>query len=250
MKDPAHAHAAIIPPDLRQPCADRRSWPPAGRVAYRAGDVEPTEIASAEITSVAELEAVVGTPDPAVAAKVRRHLHPVDRMWLAHSPFCLMATSDAEGRCDVSPKGDPAGFAHVIDDHTLAIPERPGNRRVDGYRNILANPRVGLIFFVPGRGDTLRVNGRARILRDAGYFDAMVVKGHRPVLALEVAVEEVFYHCPKAFMRSGLWKPETWNAEALPSTARIAKAVLRPDTPLEELEVYYGPAYAEKLYRA
>jgi PPOX class probable FMN-dependent enzyme len=214
--------------------------------------VATAEITSTEITSVAELEAVVGTPTKAVAEKVRPVLDPIDRMWLAHSPLCLIGTSDAEGNLDVSPKGDPAGhLAHVIDDHTLAIPERPGNRRVDGYRNILANPHVGLIFLVPGRGDTLRVNGRARLLRDAPYFDEMVVKGHRPILALEVAIEEVFYHCAKAFMRSKLWQPETWDHEALPSPARISKALTRKDTPLEELEEYYSPSsYEEKLYRA
>jgi uncharacterized protein len=222
----------------------RRSW-----ARYRPEGVD-TDAITIEITSTAELEAVIGTPLPFAAQKVRPALGPIDRAWLARSPFCLVATSDAEGRCDVSPKGDPAGFAHVIDDRTIALPERPGNRRVDGYRNVLANPHVGLIFLVPGRPDTLRVNGRARILRDAPYFDAMVVKGHRPVLALEVAVEEVFYHCPKAFMRSELWRPETWDPQALPSKAQISKAVERPDDPIEVLEAYYGPAYAEKLYRA
>jgi PPOX class probable FMN-dependent enzyme len=203
------------------------------------------------ITSVAELEAVVGPPMKAAAEKVRPSLDAIDRLWLDHSPLCLIGTSDADGNLDVSPKGDPAGhLAHVIDDQTLAIPERPGNRRVDGYRNILANPHVGLIFLVPGRGDTLRVNGRARLLRDARYFDEMMVKGHRPILALEVSIDEVFYHCAKAFMRSKLWQPETWDHEAIPSTARIAKALTRKDTPLEELEEYYGPKYAEKLYRA
>ena len=206
---------------------------------------------SAEITSIAELEALVGAPVRAAAEKVRPTLDPIDRMWLAHSPLCLIGTSDADGRGDVSPKGDPAGhLAHVIDDHTLAIPERPGNRRVDGYRNVVVNPHVGLIFLVPGRGDTLRVNGRARLLRDAPYFDAMVVKGHRPRLVLEVAIEEVFYHCAKAFLRSKLWEPQTWDHDALPSTARISKALVRKDTPLEELERYYGPAYLEQLYRA
>jgi uncharacterized protein len=210
----------------------------------------PEDVDALEITDVAELEAIVGTPIPAVAKKVRPGLDPLDVMWLAHSPFCLVATSDADGACDVSPKGDPPGFTHVIDDGTIAIPERPGNRRVDGYRNVLANPHVGLIFFVPGRGDTLRINGRAKLLRDAPYFDAMTVKGHRPILALEVAVQEVFYHCAKAFMRSKLWQPETWDHEALPSTARISKALVRKDTPLEELEEYYGRSYAEQLYRA
>jgi PPOX class probable FMN-dependent enzyme len=216
--------------------------------------VATTEITSeitAEITSIAELEGLVGAPVPAVAEKVRPSLDPIDRMWLAHSPLCLIGTSDAEGRGDVSPKGDPVGrLAHVIDDRTLAIPERPGNKRVDGYRNVIVNPNVGLIFLVPGRNDTLRVNGRARLLRDAPYFDAMVVEGHRPILALEVAIEEVFYHCAKAFLRSKLWQPETWDHQALPSTARISKALVRKDTPLEELEEYYGPAYAEQLYRS
>ncbi len=219
--------------------------------AETSPEITDTAITGTEITTVAELEAVVGTPIKAVAEKVRPSLDPIDRVWLDHSPLCLIGTSDAAGNLDVSPKGDPAGrLAHVIDDHTLAIAERPGNKRVDGYRNILANPHVGLLFLVPGRGDTLRINGRARLLRDAPYFEDLVVKGHRPILALEVAVEEVFYHCAKAFMRSKLWQPETWHHEGIPSTARISKALVRRDTPLEELERYYGAEYAEKLYRA
>jgi PPOX class probable FMN-dependent enzyme len=182
------------------------------------------------------------------AAKERTRLLPIDRGWLAASPFCLVATSDADGNCDVSPKGDPAGFAHVLDDATIALPERPGNRRADGYTNILRNPHVGLIFFVPGRPDTLRVNGRARLVRDAPYFDTMVVKGHRPILAVEVAVEQVFFHCAKSFLRSKLWKPETWHPEALPHHAQIVKAVQDTPESLEELVAYYGPSYEERLY--
>ncbi len=91
---------------------------------------------------------------------------------------------------------------HIIDEHTIAIPERPGNKRVDGYLNVLQRPQVGTLFVIPGRSDTLRINGRARVLADAGYFDAMAVRGKRPILALEIAVEEVFFHCPKAFLRS------------------------------------------------
>ena len=113
-----------------------------------------------------------------MANKARSALHDLDRQWLAASPFCLVATADASGTCDVSPKGDPPGqLAYVIDDTTIAIAERPGNRRVDGYRNVLANPHVGLIFLIPGRGDTLRINGRARLVSDAPFFDAMVGQG-------------------------------------------------------------------------
>jgi PPOX class probable FMN-dependent enzyme len=202
----------------------------------------------AEITSEAELRELVGEPMERAANKARPRLHELDRQWLAASAFCLIATSAADGTCDVSPKGDPAGFTLVLDDTTIAIPERPGNRRMDGFRNVLSNPYVGLIYLVPGRGDTLRVNGRARVLRDAPFFDAMTVKGHRPKLALLVEIDEIFHHCSKAFLRSALWNPETWGSEELPSRARIAQALEIPDEPLENLERYYGPEYAKKLY--
>lgn len=203
-----------------------------------------------EITTEATLREVLGTPNDVVRDKVRTVLDPLDVEWLAHSPFVLIGTSDADGRCDVSPKGDPDGIALVLDDHTVVVPERPGNHRGDGFVNILSNPHVGLLFLVPGRGDTLRVNGRARIVREAPYFDRMVVKGHRPILAMVVDVEEVFYHCQKAFMRSKLWQPDSWTPDALPNRAAISQALERPDDPIEELERYYGPAYAEGLYRA
>ncbi|MFR9673958.1 pyridoxamine 5'-phosphate oxidase family protein [Streptomyces sp. TR02-1] len=201
-----------------------------------------------EITCEGELREVVGGPNRHAAHKTRTALHALDRAWLAHSPLCFIATSDGDGSCDVSPKGDPPGFVKVLDDTTLAIPDRPGNKRVDGFTNILRNPRVGLAFLLPGRGDTLRVNGRARIVRQAPFLDGMTVRGHRPALALVVEVEEVFHHCAKAFLRSGTWDPDTWAPQALPSRARIAKALDRPDDTLEFLEEYYGPGYAERLY--
>ena len=135
----------------------------------------------------------------------------------------------------------------MIDDATIAIAERPGNRRVDGYRNVLANPHVGLLFLIPGRSDTLRINGRARLLSDAPFFDAMIVKGHRPILALVVEIDEIFYHCAKASCASKLWQPETWT-DPVPPRSVIAKALERPNDSLEELAVHYGPAYAERLY--
>jgi PPOX class probable FMN-dependent enzyme len=190
------------------------------------------------VTSAEELRAIVGHPNAAVVDKVKPRLSAVQRDWLAHSPLGFVASTDAAGRVDVSPKGDPPGFVHVIDDATIAIPERPGNKRVDGYLNVLQRPHVGTVFVIPGRGDTLRINGSARVVSDAEYFEAMVVDGKRPILALEIAVEEVFFHCAKAFLRSDAWKPETWNPTAVPSVAELVKAIYR-DTSLEELRTHF-----------
>ena len=201
-----------------------------------------------QITTEAELRELLGTPAQRVIDKDRQAFSPEHRAWLAASPFCLVATSDTDGSCDVSPKGDPAGFALVVDDTTLALPERPGNKRADGFSNILKNPHVGLIFFVPGRGDTLRVNGRASLLTDATYADQMIVKGHRPTVIVEVAVEQIFFHCSKAFLRSKLWDPESWAPDAVPSRAQIAKSLERPEDSMEVLEAYYGEKYAAGLY--
>jgi PPOX class probable FMN-dependent enzyme len=201
------------------------------------------------VADAARLAELVGAPKATVAQKVRPVLHELDRAWLAASPLCLVATAAADGSCDVSPRGDPPGSALVLDERTIALPDRPGNRRADGFRNILENPHVGLLFLVPGRGDTLRVNGRAELLDDAPFFDDMVVKGHRPRLAVLVHVEEVFYHCSKAFLRAALWEPATWAPDELAGRAQIAKALERPDDALEEIEAYYGPRYAERLYR-
>ena len=203
-----------------------------------------------EITTEAELRELIGEPLPRVATKDRPALDDVDRQWLARSPFCLVATSGADGSCDVSPKGDPPGFTVVLDDRTIALPERAGNRRADGFRNVLANPHVGLVYLVPGRGDTLRVRGRARLVRDADLLDRMVVRGNRPLLAMLVEVESVFFHCAKAFLRSQLWEPATWAPEALPPRAAIAKAQEARDVDLAELERHYGERYAAGLYPA
>ena len=207
-----------------------------------------TDHMSIDVTSESELREILGEPHRRVINKERRSLHDLDRRWLAASPLCLLATSSKDGTCDVSPKGDPPGFTLVLDDTTIAIPERPGNRRVDGFRNILTNPHVGLIYLVPGRGDTLRINGRARLVRDAPFFDQMLVGGHRPRLALVVEIEQVFTHCSKAFLRSAMWQPETWAPDAAPPRAHIAHAFERSDEPLAAVEQYYGPSYAEALY--
>ncbi len=203
-----------------------------------------------EISTLEELVDLVGTPHERAATKGRPALLEIDREWLAATPFCVLATSDAEGNCDASPKGDPAGsLVHVIDETTIAIAERPGNKRVDGYRNVLSNPHVGLNFLIPGRGDTLRINGRARLVSDAPFFDEMVVKGKRPILALVVDIDDIFFHCAKAFLRSGLWDPETWDPDHLPKRAVIAKQVENDPRSLAEMEDYYRTdTYSKTLY--
>jgi PPOX class probable FMN-dependent enzyme len=203
-----------------------------------------------EITDVDALTELLGEPNARTRDKERSELTDVDLAWLASSPFCVVATSSADGDCDASPKGDPAGdLVHVIDERTIAIAERPGNRRADGYRNILDNPHVGLIFLIPGRGDTLRINGRARLVSEADFFDEMLVKGHRPLLAVVVEIDTVFHHCAKAFLRSRLWDPESWEPESkVPRRAVLAQRLERPESSVEELDEYYGPSYAENIY--
>jgi hypothetical protein len=204
-----------------------------------------------EITTPDALVDLLGEPVARVRDKVRPALAQLDRDWLAASPFCVLATAGADGSCDASPKGDPAGqLVHVIDDHTIALAERPGNRRADGYRNLLENPQVGLVFLIPGRGDTLRVNGRGRLVSDAPFFDEMVVKGHRPLLAIVVEIDDLFFHCAKAFLRSGLWKPETWDPEGtVPRRAVIAGEIEPTGMTIEQLDDYYRPEnYAKGLY--
>ena len=177
------------------------------------------------VTTDIQLAEVIGTPTRIVREKERGRLHELDVQWLAATTLCFVATSATDGTCDVSPKGDPPGFVKVLDDRTIALPERSGNRRADGYRNILQNPHVGTTFLVPGRGDTLRINGTARLVTDGPFFDSMIVKGHRPVLAMMITVEQVFYHCPKAFLRSRTWDPQTWNPQTAPAAALIARTL-------------------------
>lgn len=161
------------------------------------------------------LRALLGEPSALVRAKLSDRLNPLTRRFVQLSPFVCLATSDAEGRCDVSPRGDPAGFVRVLDDRTLLIPERPGNKLADSLRNILANPRLGLLFVIPGVGDTFRVNGRATLTTDPALLAPCAVEGKPPRLGILVDVEEAYTQCPKAFLRSGLWDPTRFVDRAL-----------------------------------
>jgi uncharacterized protein len=169
------------------------------------------------IATVEELRALVGESSPAVAAKLGAALDEHARAFIARSPFLVLATSDREGHEDVSPKGDDPGFVAVGDDRTLLVPDRTGNKLVFGLQNILANPRVGVLFMVPGTGETLRVNGTAELTRDPAILERLTARGKPALLAIRVTVEKCFFHCAKAFKRSQLWKPESW-----PSRLRIS----------------------------
>jgi PPOX class probable FMN-dependent enzyme len=177
------------------------------------------------IRSEEELRALVPPPTQFVAEKAIDHIDDASRRFLEASPFFLLATAAEDGSCDVSPRGDPPGSVAVLDRRTLAFGDRKGNRRLDSLRNILANPRVGMLFLVPGSGDTMRVNGTARIVADAEYLPDLARGGVVPHLAVEVTVEELFLHCSKAFGRSALWDPATWPGKGtVPSAGQIVRS--------------------------
>ena len=182
------------------------------------------------LTTEAELRAIVeGTPSERAVMKVRTGLDDQSRQFISLSPFLLIATSGADGTCDVSPKGDAPGFVRVLDEAHIVVPERNGNKRFDGMKNLLTNPHIGLLFVVPGCDYTLRVNGRAWITRDPALLDCMTAECVVPKLSIGVEVEQAFFHCVKSFRRSKLWKTESWpSSDALPSYACTVFTQLKP----------------------
>jgi PPOX class probable FMN-dependent enzyme len=195
-----------------------------------------------------EVEAILGKPSSRVLAKVVDTLDDICRAFIARSPFVVVASSDSMGRVDVSPKGDPPGFVQVLDGRTIAIPERPGNRRADTFRNVLQNPRVGLIFLIPGKGETLRVSGMARIARDAWLRERLAVADRVPELALLVTVEEAFLHCTKCMVRSRIWQPDTWNADGLVSIGEAMVVHGRLDMSVAEMRAMAENDARTRLY--
>ena len=169
-----------------------------------------------------DLRAKFGEVHPLAIAKTRPALDRYSRQFIAMSPFLVISTADSEGKADLSPRGDPPGFVHVVDDRTILIPDRPGNNRLDTMANITANSNVGCLFFIPGFEDTLRLNGKARITDDAALLAHCTVNGKAPKVGILITVEEVFMHCAKALKRSKLWGPEyRQDRTQLPSIARI-----------------------------
>jgi len=177
------------------------------------------------ITTIEQLEAVYGQPSGAALAKEIDHIAPVYRRLIEAAPFVAIATGGPDG-LDCSPKGDAPGFVRVLDDKTLALPDRPGNNRIDGFRNLLKEPRIGLLFLIPGVGETLRVNGRAAISIDPELLASFAVNGKLPRCVLLVHVETIFFHCSKAIVRSKLWDEATKiDRKSLPSTGTIIAEV-------------------------
>lgn len=173
------------------------------------------------------------------------------RDFISRSPFLCIGTSGADGRADVSPRGDAPGFVQILDDTHLFIPDRPGNNRLDTMTNIVENPQVGLLFMIPGFNDTLRVNGRATISKDAALTGKSAIKGRIPKVGIIVEVQEAFLHCAKAFIRSGLWNPENFqNRDEMPSLATmILEQVAEEDAPPSEEELAEADAFIEDNYK-
>ncbi|HEY3960939.1 MAG TPA: pyridoxamine 5'-phosphate oxidase family protein [Gaiellaceae bacterium] len=197
------------------------------------------------IAGESELRAVVGAPTPLVAGKIADRLNHLTRQFIEQSPFVCVATAHPDGGLDVSPRGDPAGFVRILDDKTLLLPDRPGNRIADTLTNLLADPRIALLFLVPGVGDSFRVNGRATIVDDAELLADSTVDGKTPKLGILVSVEEAYTQCSKALIRSDLWNPEKHvDRDALPKSGEVLRAVSDPELDVEQYERERAERYA------
>jgi PPOX class probable FMN-dependent enzyme len=203
------------------------------------------------ITSHEALRKIYKTPEPD-ANPIRKELKRLDghcKSFIARSPFVLIGSSDGMGNADVTPKGDKPGFAVILDDNTIAIPDRPGNNRVDTLENIVANPAVGLLFLIPGMNETLRVNGEARITVDPVLRERLAVEGKPPLSVVVVTVKAAYMHCAKAFMRSELWKPESWpDRSSIPTLGAILRDQLALTEPAEETDRWLDDAYKKSMW--
>jgi len=204
-------------------------------------------LTDATIDDEAALAALLGEPLAIVCAKVAPKLNALTRQFIEKSPFVCLATSNAEGRCDVSPRGDPVGFVRVLDEQTLLVPERPGNRLADSLKNILSNPRVGMLFVIPGVTDSFRVNGRATLTTDAKLLAPSEVEGKVPRLGIIVDIEEAYTQCSKAFLRSHLWDPSRFvERDALPSNGEILEVLQGESFDAEKYDRERAERYARR----
>ena len=206
---------------------------------------QPTDV----LTSESEIRDVIDGIHASQTHKVLDHIDHFCRIWIERSPFIVMATTNNAGQQDASPKGDPAGFVRVLDQKTLAIPDRPGNHRFDSFRNILETGQIGLIFFVPNRNEVVRVNGTAQIVRDAQLRESMAIKGRVPSFAIIVRVQEAFYHCGKSIIRSRLWHPnEAASTDGLPTYAEALHGQGQSNLSFDEIDERLKHNDANRLY--
>ncbi|MBM1691157.1 MSMEG_1061 family FMN-dependent PPOX-type flavoprotein [Sulfitobacter geojensis] len=203
-----------------------------------------------EITNLTRLRELLPTEGfTNTFLKVTDQLNDVARKFIATAPFIVVATKSSEGLIDVSPKGDPAGFVEVYDDKTLIIPDRLGNHRVDGFQNILEDPNVAILFIVPGHGDTLRIAGKARIVKDSAINNRLAINGKEPLLAMVVEVQEAFMHCSKSLIRSRLWHQENWPArKTAPTLADWVLATVEREQTLDEVQDDHSSDEQTRLY--
>lgn len=200
------------------------------------------------INSVEQLRELVGSPSELVPHKLWTELDETCMDFVKRSPFLLLATADAEGNQDVSPKGDGPGFVAIENETTLLIPDRSGNKLIFGLTNILANPHVGLIFLLPGTSETLRVNGTAELTTDPEILGRLSARGKPAVVAIRVNIKEVFYHCAKAFIRAQLWKPDTWSDRLKISFGKILAAKMGGDSKMaEQIDEFVEQDYRTNL---
>ncbi len=199
------------------------------------------------IDDEAKLRELIGSPAELVVSKQAKRLNHLSRRFIELSPFVCLATSDEHGNCDVSPRGDPAGFVRILDDTTLLLPERPGNRIADSLRNILRNRHVGLLFVIPGVTDTFRVNGRATLTTDATLLAPLAVEGKAPALGVIVDIDEAYTQCSKAFLRSHLWEPGRFvDRSALPTNGELLRATREDDFDAAAYDTARAKRYARR----
>ena len=200
------------------------------------------------ISDEAELRDAIGSPNEIVLEKQTDRLGDLTRQFIERSPFVCVATAHPDGGLDVSPRGDPAGFVMVLDEKTLLMPDRPGNRIADTLTNLLADPRIALLFLIPGVGDTFRVNGRARIIDDPELLEPCAVEGKVPRLGILISIEETYTQCAKALIRSDLWNPEKHiERSELPSSGEILREIKRdPSFDVDEYNRERAARYARR----
>lgn len=204
-------------------------------------------MAARTIGSESELRELIGSPSEVVASKITDRLNDLTRQFIERSPFLCIATARPDGGLDVSPRGDPAGFVRIIDEHTLLLPDRPGNKLADTLTNLFEDDRVALLFLIPGVGDSFRVNGRASVIQDEELLAESAVEGKTPQLGILVRIEEAYTQCSKALIRSDLWNPEKHiEREKLPSSGAILKSIADPDFDAEQYDRERAERYARR----